>query len=109
MDHTNRNREFIKHHFEVVNSGTPEIFPFPISIPERDLTDLRPVARGNEPVATALANCPTIALPETAAWCKFPAHVIQETRRLAFAADERKHHQSPLVTIKHSIPFRGAA
>jgi len=66
------------------------------------------VARGNEPVATALANCPTIALPVTAAWCKFPAHVIQETRRLAFAADERKH-QSPLFTIKHSIPFRGAA
>jgi len=66
------------------------------------------VARGNETVATALANCPTIALPVTAAWCKFPAHVIQETPRLGFAAEERKH-QSPLVTIKHSIPFRGAA
>ena len=66
------------------------------------------VARGSDPVATALANCPTIASPVTAAWCRFPAHVIQETRRLAFAADERKH-QSPLVTIKHSIPCRGAA
>jgi epoxide hydrolase len=41
MDQTSINREFVKHHFEAMNVGKPEIFPFPISIPERDLTDLR--------------------------------------------------------------------
>ena len=40
MDHTSISKEFGEHYFEAVNSDMPEVFPFPISIPERDLTDL---------------------------------------------------------------------
>jgi epoxide hydrolase len=41
MDQRSINAEFVERHFEAVNLGKPEIFPFPISIPERDLIDLR--------------------------------------------------------------------
>jgi hypothetical protein len=41
MDQTSMNRRFVKRRSEEVNSDMPEIFPFPISIPERDLSDLR--------------------------------------------------------------------
>ncbi len=52
---------------------------------------LSAAATGNGPVATALANTPTIASPVTRTrtapfWCKFPAHAVQETRPIAFAA-----------------------
>jgi hypothetical protein len=40
----------------------------------------RAAARGNEPVATALANSPLMAWPVTPARCNFSAHVAQTNR-----------------------------
>src|SRR5215469_6102387 len=62
---------------------------------------------GNEPVATALANCPTIALPVTAARCKFPAHVIQEPGGLRLRRmSERTNLRSSLLNIQSLLEVR---
>lgn len=49
------------------------------------VTRPRPAAaKGNERVATALANSRMMASPVIAGSCKFPAHVVKETRPIAF-------------------------